>query len=406
MSTDGIRVPDPTDLKGKGAKLAILRNTIPTPATPLLGREKEVEDLISLVEENSVVTITGPGGMGKTRMALELCHRMVDDFSDGMAFVSMASVSRASDFIPTLVSALDIKEAEGRELRDGLTDLIADKKVLIALDNLEQIISSAAEVAEIGSRCPNLKILTTSRTPLKISAEREYSLSPLSLPRQDNPSSLSDLTTYSAVALFTDRAKQAKSSFNLTIENAADVVSICRRLDGLPLALELAAARIRILSPETLLKRLTRALDILTSGARDLPERQRTLRATIDWSHSLLNEPEQKLFRRLAVFSEGFTIDGVEATCYTEDRWLLLDELESLIDKGLVQIEDGGDRFDMLQTIKEYALEQLEVADELDEIRIKHAKYFLDVSKGIHKGTQGEDQLECKYSGSPSMVIN
>jgi predicted ATPase/class 3 adenylate cyclase len=393
ISTEGITVPNPSDLKGKGAKLAILRSTIPAPATPLLGREKEIEELIDLIEDNSIVTITGPGGMGKTRIALELCHRLSDEFPDGIAFVSMASITEASEFIPTLASALDIREAEGRELFDGLTLLIGDKDVLLAIDNLEQIISAAPVIAELVARSPDLKIITTSRTPLRISAEREYALLPLPLPAQEDLGSIADLATYSAIALFTERANKANSTFDLNRENASDVVEICRRLDGLPLALELAAARIRILSPKLLLKRLGRALDVLTSGARDLPKRQQTLRATIDWSHSLLDESATILFRRLAVFSGGFTLDAVEATCCDEDPGFFLDELESLIDKGLVQSIDGGERFTMLQTIREYALEKLEAAGEQDEIKLNHARYYTEISKGINKGTQGEDQL-------------
>ncbi len=400
ISTEGIIVPDSSDLRGKGAKLAILRNTIPTPSTPLLGRESEVEELIGLIEDNSIVTITGPGGMGKTRIALEICHRLSDEFLDGTAFVSLASITEASEFVPTLASALDIKEAEGRELHDGLTSLIDDKQVLLALDNLEQIISSAPVIAGLVASCPDLKIITTSRTPLKISAEREYSLLPLPIPARNDLGSIADLATYSSIALFTDRAKKANSKFDLNPENASDVVEICRRLDGLPLALELAAARIRILSPNLLLKRLGRALDVLTSGARDLPKRQQTLRATIDWSHALLDEPARILFRRVAVFSGGFTIDGVEKTCRGEDPGFFLDELESLIDKGLVQSVDGGDRFTMLQTIREYALEKLDAAGELDEIKQKHARYYSEISMGIHKGTQGEDQLEWMKRGA------
>ena len=216
--------------------------------------------------------------------------------------------------------------------------------------------------------CPELRIVTTSRTPLRIAAEREYALDPLELPPPSDPASTESLGSYPAIALFVERAKMTRGSFELTPENAGAVAAVCRRLDGLPLALELAAARLRLLAPEALLERLDHALQVLTSGARDVPERQQTLRATIDWSHSLLEDAEQRLFRRLAVFAGGCTFADVEAVC-ADPGETILDELESLVDKALVQTDGQGDRLRMLQTIGEYARERLEAAGETRRAR-------------------------------------
>jgi predicted ATPase len=302
-------------------------------------------------------------------------------------------VSDASRFIPSLASALNIKEAEGRGFRDGITSVIADKRALLVLDNLEQIITSAVDIADLVSTCPNLKILTTSRMPLKISAEQEYPLEPLSLPERSRLASLEEALASPAVALFADRAKKANHRFQMTLDNAPAVAEICHRLDGLPLAIELAAAKARFLSPESLLMRLTDTLDVLSQGPRDLPERHQTLRATIDWSHTLLSDGEKTLFRRLSVFSGGFTLEGAEAVCLKEDRLVSFDVMASLLEQCLVRRQGTEDRYILLQTIKEYALEKLEDTGELAKFKRNHARYFLDVAKRIHQGTQGKDQL-------------
>lgn len=395
VSAEGLVVPDPNFLQGKGEKTASFQTNIPISNTPLLGRQKEVEDLIGLLKENKVVTIIGTGGIGKTRLAIEICDRLSSDFKDGIAFISMATIIDATTLIPTLAAALDIKEAEERELIKGVAAIISDKRALIVLDNLEHITSAAQEVSELASMCPNLNILSTSRSPLKIKAEQEYPLRPLSLPEQDESESVYNLMTYASVALFTNRAKKVNIDFELTTENASDVVKICRRMDGIPLALELAAARIHILPPKILLERLERALDILTSGAKDLPERHQTLRATIDWSYTLLNESEQRLFSRMAVFSDGFTLDGLESVCYDnkDTAFLMLDELESLIDNGLVEKTAEGDRYNMLQTIIDYAMEQLKDAGESIEIQLKHAHYYLEITQKINERMGHNDQL-------------
>jgi predicted ATPase/class 3 adenylate cyclase len=361
---DGLVVPDSATLEGKGDRAA-LRSNVPHAPTPLLGRAADLASLADLAREHRVVTIVGPGGVGKTRVVVELGRLLAPEFLDGVAFVPMAHVTEPVDVVPALAEALDVKEAEERTLGEGIATLIGDRKALLLLDNLEQIVDAAApEVARLVERCPELRVVATSRAPLRIAAEREYPLAPLELD--------------SAVALFCERA-------GLT-EETSTVADICRRLDGLPLALELAAARLRLLTPDALLERLDHALDVLTSGQRDTPARQQTLRATIEWSHSLLDEREQQLFRRMAVFVGGCTVADLETVCTTA-----LDDLESLVDKALVQA-DGG-RFRMLQTIGEYARERLDASGEAAEIARKHAARYAKVAREIRDGVEGTRQL-------------
>jgi predicted ATPase len=247
-------------------------------------------------------------------------------------------------------------------------------------------------VAELVESCPELRIMTTSRTRLRIAAEWEYPLAPLELPPPSDTDSTESLMAYPAVALFVERATATRGPFELTPENAGAVTAVCRRLDGLPLALELAAARLRLLSPEALLDRLDHALQVLTSGARDMPERQQTLRATIDWSHSLLAESEQRLFRRMAVFAGGCTFADVEAVC-ADPGEPVLDELESLVDKALVQADGHGDRLWMLQSIGEYARERLEASGETREVALRHARRYSELAQTIRDGIEGTDQI-------------
>ncbi len=400
VSADGIVVPDPGSLAGKGERFASLPTNLPDPAGPLVGRAADLAALVDLAREHRVVTITGPGGVGKTRTVVELGRLLAPECPDGIAFVALADVTDPADFLPALAAALDVKEAEGRTLGEGVVALIGDRTALLLLDNLEQVVAAAPEVAGLVEHCPGLRIVTTSRTPLRIAAEREYPLAPLALPSAADPESTESLLGYPSVALFVERARMTKGSFELTPENAGAVAAVCRRLDGLPLALELAAARLRLLSPEALLERLDHALDVLTSGARDLHERQQTLRATIDWSHSLLTESEQRLFRRMAVFTGGCTFADLEAVCADAGEGSL-DELESLVDKALVQAGGQGDRLRMLQTIGEYAREQLEASGELGEIALRHSRRYAELARHIRDGVEGTDQIGAVERGIP-----
>ncbi|MEP6665382.1 MAG: adenylate/guanylate cyclase domain-containing protein [Nocardioidaceae bacterium] len=390
IATDGLAVPARDLLQGKGEQLASLPANLPDPATPILGREADLAALADLVAHHRVVTITGPGGIGKTRTAIEVCRRLGSEFLDGISFVALADVTDPADVVPTLAEALDIKEAEERSLIDGVMGVIGDKKALLLLDNLEQVIEAAPAVADLVAACSELRLVITSRTPLHIGAEREYQLEPLLVPPAGGESVPKELGVYSAVALFTQRAQAVNPAFTLTADNALAVAEVCRRMDGLPLAIELAAARTRLLTPEALLARLEHALDVLTGGRRDLPERQQTLRATIDWSHSLLTDAEQQLFRGMATFSAGATLDAIEATC-AEPGGDVLADLESLVDKALVVLH--GERLSMLQTIREFATERLEGSGEEADVAARHAAYYAGLAAKIGTGIEGTEQL-------------
>ena len=367
----GLVVPERSELEGKGEAIVAIRSPLPEPSSELLGRERELLDLVGLVRANRVVTMTGPGGVGKTRLSTEVARTLAPEFPDGAAFVGFADVTDASGFLAALAAAIDVKEAEERSFADGIVSLIGDRTVLLVLDNLEQIVEAAPDVAELASRCPELRLLVTSRVPLRIAAEHLYAIHPL--PTDD------------AVALFTARADATTPGFDAA-EHADAVAEICRRLDGLPLAVELAAARVRLLGPEGLRDRLDHALELLTTGARDSHERQQTLRATIDWSYSLLEPPAQEAFRRLAVFAGGCTLADAEAVAGDGT----LDELESLIDAALVRA-DG--RLRMLQTIADFAREQLEASGAVAEVAARHARRYAVVAREIRDGVEGTAQV-------------
>jgi len=388
VAADGIVVPDPRALEGKGERFASLPRNLPEQVTSLVGRTAELGEIVELTLSHRVVTVTGPGGVGKTRMLVEVGRVLAPEFLDAVAFIPLADVTDPLAFLPAIAAALDVKEADERTLGDGIVALIGDRKALLLLDNLEQVVAAAPEVARLVAACPNLRIATTSRTPLRIAVEHEYPLAPLALPPSSDATALVSSTQYPAIALFVERARATKSSFELTAENASAVIAVCRRLDGLPLALELAAARLRILSPAALLERLDHALNVLTAGPRDHAARQQTLRATIDWSHALLTPAEQRLFRRMAVFVGGCTVDDVEAVCADTDE-SILNELESLVDKALVQVDAQSGRLRLLQTISEYAHERLVLAEETGEVSQRHARRYATLATWIRDGIEG-----------------
>jgi predicted ATPase/class 3 adenylate cyclase len=391
-SADGIVVPDPRTLAGKGEQFASLPSNLPASMTLLLGRDEDLIALTELVSQHPVVTITGPGGVGKTSAMTELGRRLAPEFQGRVALVPLAEVDTFDGFVPAIAETLDVKEAEGRSLRDGIVALIADKRALLLLDNLEQVVAAAPEVARLTAECPDLRIVTTSRIPLRIAAERVYALAPLPLPPLSGPVDPDSLRSYPSVALFVERARSASPSFELTGRNAAAVTSVCRRLDGLPLALELAAARLRVVPLDALVGRLGKALDVLTSGPRDKPGRHQALRATIEWSHSLLTESEQQLFRRMAVFSGGCTFDDLESVC-TDLGGSFLDDLSALVDNALVQRAEVSGRFGMLQTIAEFARDRLEATDEAAKVTLRHACRYAELAGSIRDGIEGDDQI-------------
>jgi predicted ATPase len=391
VSADGIVVPDERTLEGKGERFAGLPGNIPQPVTSLVGRAADLQALDELARKHRVLTISGPGGVGKTRMLVEVGRMLAPEYLDRVAFVPLADVATPEGFVPALAAALDVKEAEGRTLDEGIVSLIGEGNALLLLDNLEQVVLAAPDVAGLIERCPNLRIVTTSRTPLRIATEREYPLAPLGLPPASDGDSIESLLAYPAIALFVERARSTRTSFEMTPQNAEAIAAVCRRLDGLPLALELAAARLRLLSPEALLERLDRALEVLISGPRDSPERQQTLRATIEWSHSLLEASEQRVFQRMAVFAGGCTFADLEAVC-ADPGQTVLDEVESLVDKALVQMDGQGERLGMLQMIGEYARERLVAAEETREIALRHARRYAELAGEMRDGIEGTEQ--------------
>ena len=381
MAADPTSIPvrSPTDRSSSQPPSLI---AIPTPLTTLVGRRTEIGDIASLVRSARLVTLTGPGGTGKTRLAIAVCHDVAEDFPGGVAFIPLAAVRDPDLVFPTIASALGVREAADETVITTLARAIGEQRLLLVLDNLEQVIGVAADISTLLSTCTHLHVLATSRTPLHLSGEREYLVPPLVIPEAEAVTNVQLLTGNASVALFVDRAQAVKRDFTLTPENGAAVATICRRLDGLPLALELAAARVKLMTPQAILTRLERPLAVLTGGARDLPERQQTIRATIQWSYDLLAPAEQRLFRRLSVFVGGATLDAAEAVaCADGDPGIdVFDGVLSLIEKSLMTQADQPDgeiRFSMPTTVREFGLEQLEGSADATQAQDALAAYFL-----------------------------
>ena len=367
--------------------------------TAFVGRRHEAEEVDALVRRSRLVTLSGPGGTGKTRLALEVGARVRDGFSGGVFFVDLSTLTDATLIPTSIAAAIGLREEPERPPLESLQAHLRDLQLLLILDNFEQLEAGAPLVGSLLAGAPRLTILVTSREVLHLRGEQEYAVPPLGLPNLASLPPLDVLSQYDAVALFIQRAQQARPDFAVDNANAPAVAAICTRLDGLPLAIELAAARTKVLTPDAILGRLQKSLSLLTSTSRDLSERQRTLRGAIDWSYDLLDETERVLFRRLGIFVGGCTIEGAEAVCDPAGELGvdMLDALSSLVDKSLLRQlgdADSEPRFGMLETVREYALERLVDSPDADSTRAAHEDVFAKLADQASREIMGPHQKE------------
>ena len=369
--------------------------------TSFVGREREIAELQALLaDDRRLLTLTGPGGTGKTRLALEVVTRTVEHFEDGVWWLELAPISDP-DLVPQAVaSVLNLSESTGHSLTEVIIEDLRELEILLVLDNCEHLLDACARLAEVLLHaCPGLVILATSREALGVAGERSFPVPPLSVPERSP--AFEGLEEYEAVWLFVERAQDVAPGFELTEHNALAVAKLCRILDGIPLAIELAAARARVMSVEQISSRLEDSFDLLAGGSRTAEPRQRTLRAAIDWSYDLLPEEERVLFRRLSVFAGGFTLDATEAVCSGEDleREEILELLSHLVEKSLVLVaEQGGEvRYRLLETVRQYGVEKLNESGEAERVRERHARYYLNLAEEAELEPEREARLEREH---------
>jgi predicted ATPase/class 3 adenylate cyclase len=372
-------------------------NNLPLQLTSFVGREEEIAEVERLLGHTRLLTLTGPGGSGKSRLALRVAADLLPQFRDGSCFVDLSPVTDPALVPAAVANALGVPEAAGRSILDGVKDHLRHRELLQVVDNFEQVAEAGPVLEELLTAAPKLRTMVTSRVVLSLRGEQEYAVPPLHVPDPERlPLDLSALGAVEAVRLFTERARAANPRFALTEQNAPVVAEITARLDGLPLAIELAATRTKVLTPSQILSRLERRLSILTSASRSLPKRQRTLRAAIAWSYDLLEPVERRLFARLSVFTGGWTFEAAEAVCDPTELGLdALDGLTSLVDKSLIRwTEPPGQpsRFSMLETIREFGQEQLEGAGDLERVLRRHAEHFLGLAEEVEPHLTAEDQ--------------
>ncbi len=397
MAQSGASRGDPVAASTRAHATGRHINNLPLELTSFIGREREIAEVEGLLATHRLVTLTGPGGCGKTRLALAVGSALAEDFDDGTWWVGLASLSDPDLVAQSVASALGVRETPGRPLAEALADHLGPKETLLILDNCEHVIDACAALVDaLLHACPNLRVLAASREALNLAGETTWLVPPLSLPDSSRPQDLGTLTDYEAVRLFVERARAVASTFSLTPENAPAVASLCRQLDGMPLAIELAASRVRALSPPQILDRLSDRFRLLTGGGRIAAPRHRTLRATMDWSHERLSEEEKVLFRRLSVFAGGWALEAAEAVCagggILEDE--VLDLLSRLVDQSLVVVREweGEARYRLLETVRQYAKEKLEESGENEGVGRRHAEHFLELAETAEAALLGPEQ--------------